>query len=83
MDGGKWLDAGRLDGGMDGVKMRSGLRGSMSRIASGLDGGAGWRRTGALIKGAGWMEVPGWRAVSLTMEGSGWMEGGWMEGWME
>ena len=40
LDGGKWLDGGRLDGGMDGVKMRLGLRGSMSRSF-----GAGWRRT--------------------------------------
>ena len=46
----------------------------------------GWR---ALIKGAGWMDVPDWRVAGrltggVWMEGSGWMEGGWMEGgWME
>ena len=34
VDGGKWLDGGRLDGGMDGVKMPLGLRGSMSRVGS-------------------------------------------------
>ena len=47
---------------MDGVKMRLGLRGSMSRIASGLGGGG--RR--GLDKG-GWMDGGAW------MEGR-WME---------
>ena len=38
----------------------------------------GWR---ALIKGAGWMEVPDWR-VAGRLTGGVWMEGsGWMEGW--
>ena len=62
LDGGKWLDGGRLDGGMDGVKMRLGLRGSMSRIASGLGGGGqrgldkgGWMDGGAWMEGR-WME---------------------------
>ena len=50
LDGGKWLD-----GGMDGVKMWLGLRGSMSRIASGLGGGG--RR--GLDKG-GWMDGGAW-----------------------
>ena len=74
LDGGKWLD-----GGMDGVKMRLGLRGSMSRIASGL----------ALIKAAGWMEVPGWRAAGWRkldwrgLDGGKWLDGGRLDGGMD
>ena len=39
---------------------------------------------GALIKAAGWMEVPGWRAAGWRKLDWRGLDGGkWMEGWME
>ena len=47
-----------------------------------MEGGGGPAEGGALIKGAGWMEVPGWRAAGWRkvdwrgLDGGKWLDGG-------
>ena len=92
MEGGVWMEgSGWMEGGMDGVNMVRFARFDVAyRFGPGwrgwMEGLAQWRGVeaegGALIKGAGWMEVPGWRAAGWRkvdwrgLDGGKWLDGG-------